>query len=79
MDIDSGAPCHSRALLDDRYKYAIYTMGRYREQLFDRKNDPGEMVNLAVNSRFGDVLDGYRSRLRSWCEKKNDPFKKMCA
>jgi arylsulfatase A-like enzyme len=79
LDIDNGAPCHSRALLTDRYKYSIYTMGRYREQLVDLQDDPGEMVNLAVNARFDELLNSFRQRLRDWCEKKNDPFKKMCA
>jgi hypothetical protein len=47
-------------------------MGRHREQLIDLQNDPGEMVNLAVNARFKNELDDHRRRLRDWCEKTND-------
>lgn len=81
LDIDGGpgGAGNSRALLTDRYKYSIYTMGRYREQLVDLKDDPGEMVNLAVNSRFDDVLNDHRKSLRDWCERTNDPFESMCA
>jgi arylsulfatase A-like enzyme len=68
----------SRAVLTDRYKYSAFPMGRYREQLVDLQNDPGEMVNLAVNARFKDELDDHRSRLRAWCEKTEDEFLKMC-
>ena len=68
----------SRAVLTNQYKYSAYPMGRYREQLVDLQNDPGEMVNLAVNSRFKNELDDHRKRLRQWCEKTDDPFLKMC-
>ena len=62
----------SRAVLTDRYKYSTFPMGRNREQLIDLQNDPGEMVNLAVNARFKNELDDHRRRLRDWCEKTND-------
>lgn len=68
----------SRAIFTDRYKYSVFPMGRYREQLIDLQNDPGEMVNLTVNSRFKNELDDHRHRLRQWCEKTDDPFLKMC-
>ncbi|MCY3682772.1 MAG: sulfatase-like hydrolase/transferase, partial [Gemmatimonadetes bacterium] len=62
----------SRAVLTDHYKYSAFPIGRHREQLIDLQNDPGEMVNLAVNSRFKNELDDHRRRLRDWCEKTND-------
>jgi len=46
-----------------RYKYVAYHWGRFREQLFDMENDPGEMVNLAVDSRRRDVLNHHRRLL----------------
>jgi len=64
----------ARAVLTEDYKYAIYSWGRYREQLFDRKKDPGEMVNLAVNSRYHTVLEDHRERLRGYCESTGDDF-----
>ncbi|MDE2724361.1 MAG: sulfatase, partial [Gemmatimonadota bacterium] len=62
----------SRAVLTDRYKYSAFPMGRHREQLIDLQDDPGEMVNLAVNARFKNELDDHRRRQRDWCKKTND-------
>lgn len=80
IDIGSGpgGSGHSRALLGSRYKYSAYPMGRYREQLVDLWDDPGEMVNLAINDRYNVELAEHRSRLRAWCGKTNDPFYKFC-
>jgi len=47
----------ARAVRTDRYKYSVYPMGRYREQLIDLEEDPGEMVNLAVQANCRDILD----------------------
>jgi len=67
-EFDGPDSCHTegRALLSDRYKYAVYRFSRHREQLFDLRDDPGEMVNLAVESRHADVLDDHRRRLAAW-------------
>jgi len=55
-----GYDTQGRAVRTERYKYAVYDRGRYREQLFDLQADPGEMVNLAVESRYAHVLDEHR-------------------
>lgn len=55
-----------RMLRTNRYKYALYDWGRWREQLFDLHNDPGEMVNLAVEARYAGVLQDHRERLHRW-------------
>lgn len=68
----------SRAVLTQDHKYSLYTMGRYREQLVNLKDDPGEMVNLAVNSNFQNELEEHRTLLRNWCQKTEDPFLNMC-
>lgn len=65
-----------RAVITEEYKYAVYSWGRFREQLFHRKNDPGEMVNLAVNSRWETILKEHRQRLREYCAKMQDDFLK---
>lgn len=49
-----------------RYKYVLYDKGRYREQLYDIENDRGEMVNLAIESRYGELLRQHRNLLREW-------------
>lgn len=49
-----------------RYKYVLYDKGRYREQLYDMENDRGEMVNLAIESRYTHELHHHRDLLRQW-------------
>ena len=66
-----------RAVYEEPYKYVIYDWGRYREQLFDLRTDPGEMVNLAQSSRFVPVLGRMRAFLRDWCQETNDHFRVM--
>jgi arylsulfatase A-like enzyme len=67
-----GGPALGRAVVGERYKYSVYAMGRWREQLVDLQTDPGEMVNLAVERRWESVLQACRKRLRNWCEETGD-------
>ena len=80
VDIGSGpgGQLVARAMRTERYKYSVYPMGWYREQLVDLEADPGEMVNLAVSARSRDILDDHRQRLRKWCEETDDPFLQSC-
>ncbi len=66
--------CPARMVRSDRYKYVAYEKGRPREQLFDMDRDPGEMVNLAFDARFEDVLRQHREHLREWCRATADRF-----
>jgi choline-sulfatase len=61
-----------RMVCTQRFKYVVYSFGRHREQLFDRHNDPGEMVNLAVEARYARVLDEHRRLLWEWCHETGD-------
>jgi len=74
FDGDKGYVTQGRTLHTGRYKYVLYDRGRYREQLFDMPNDPGEMVNLAVEARYADVLDEHRRRLIDWMRESQDPY-----
>ena len=56
-----------RALIGSRYKYVVYSQGRWREQLFDLEADPGEQRNLAVEAASDATLEAMRSRLLAWC------------
>ena len=67
-----GGPALARALVGERRKYSVYSLGRGREQLVDLASDPGEMVNLAVEARHGEELDACRERLRSLCRAGGD-------
>lgn len=64
-----------RAVRTSRYKYVIYEWGRFREQLFDLENDPGEMVNLALSSKYQAILDEHRERMAVWVRETEDSFK----
>ena len=63
-----------RMVRTPRFKYSVYSYGRNREQLVDMQNDPGEMVNLAVERRHQDTLDEHRRRLYEWCLETGDLF-----
>ena len=51
------------------YKYVLYNMGLYPEQLFDMTSDRGEMRNLAVEEKYTPVLEQYRRMLEEWMKK----------
>jgi choline-sulfatase len=61
-----------RMLRTDRFKYVVYESGEHREQLIDLADDPGEMLNLAENPQYRDVLSEHRKRLRRWVDETND-------
>lgn len=56
-----------------RYKYVLYDKGLYREQLYDMENDRGEMVNLAVDSRYRHIVEEHRAMLREWMQTHPGP------
>lgn len=59
---------HSRILLSEAWKYAVYDFGQPREFLLDVQRDPGEMHNLAPEKRSHSILEQQRSQLRLWYE-----------
>lgn len=61
-----------RAVYRGRYKYAVYSWGRHREQLHDVVADPGERRNLAVESAFDAVREDMRATLLQWCIDTDD-------
>jgi arylsulfatase A-like enzyme len=63
-----------RMVKGERYKYWIYSQGNQRESLFDTKNDPGEMINLATDPKYKSVMAEYRMNLEIWCTKYKDGF-----
>ena len=72
-----GEPTEGRMIRTERYKYISYNWGKYSEQLFDLKNDPGEMINLAIESSYKDILNKHRQLLIDWCKKTGDTYNKM--
>ena len=61
-----------RMLRTEKYKYCIYDKGDQREQLFDMQNDPGEMINLAVQEEYRDELEKHRKILAEWAKRTKD-------
>lgn len=55
------------------YKYILYDKGLYREQLYDMRTDRIEMVNLAIEKKYINILEKHRRLLNSWHEKNNIP------
>jgi arylsulfatase A-like enzyme len=63
-----------RMVRSQHYKYCAYSEGKQRESLVDMENDPGEMMNLAGDPHFQDVLVQHRAMLSEWCGNTHDSF-----
>ncbi len=50
------------------FKYVLYEVGKNREQLYDMRNDRGEMRNLAIEAKYRGELERHRELLRQWME-----------
>ena len=61
-----------RMVRTDNYKYITYRNDSI-EQLFDMKNDPGEIRNLAANTRFSSTLAEHQKILREFESKLDVP------
>ena len=48
------------------YKYVLYSYGSLNEQLFDLKTDPGEMENLAYQTKHKEIKDYLNSQMNKW-------------
>jgi arylsulfatase A-like enzyme len=62
-----------RALRDKQYTYAIYRVDK-AELLFDNRNDPYQMKNLAGDPGYKETLEGFRSKIKRKMESINDTF-----
>jgi arylsulfatase A-like enzyme len=63
-----------RMLRSQRYKYCVYSEGERRESLVDLERDPGEMVNLAGDFSYCEILGRHRTMLAEWCRETHDAF-----
>ena len=66
---------YGRMIRSNRFKYCLYDFGERRESLIDMEKDPGEMLNLAYDPAYKDVLKQHRQYYLEWREKyKDDDF-----
>jgi len=63
-----------RALLQGNWKYIIYSDGKKRDQLFNLRNDAGEMIDLVQNKEYVKIRKELKRKLYTWCKQTNDPF-----
>lgn len=64
-----------RAVRNQQYKYVVYNKGENRDQLFDLKNDPGEMNDLSENKEFDKIKKELKEQLVNWQKKTGDTAK----
>jgi arylsulfatase A-like enzyme len=61
-----------RSIRTHDFKYNLYV--QFGEELYDLKNDPDEIVNLATDTTYADVMADLRSKLDTWIADNDDPF-----
>ena len=54
-----------RMIRTEKYKYIAYANDK-NVQLFDLKNDPGELTNLAIDPGYATILKEHREMLTNW-------------
>jgi len=65
----------ARILRTSDYKYLFATTGEtIEEALYDERNDPGEMRNLATHAESWGMINEMRERLANWMRETNDPL-----
>lgn len=62
----------ARMIRTSRFKYVVYEKGARREQLTDLEKDPGEMMNLAGDLDYQNVLKEHRRLLWEWVKRIGD-------
>jgi arylsulfatase A-like enzyme len=63
-----------RMVRTERYKYCVYSRGNRRESLVDLQTDPGEMLDLASDPKYREVLLQHRELLARFGKEHNDPL-----
>ncbi|MHC4123990.1 MAG: sulfatase family protein [Planctomycetota bacterium] len=63
-----------RGVRTKRWVYARWLDNEYGPVLFDCKNDPYEMNNLAGKQEYGQIQERLEKRLKKWMKETDDPF-----
>jgi len=62
-----------RCAFDGRHKLVINL--HYTDELYDLKNDPGEMENLINSENYIDIREKLHDKLLDWMAETRDPFR----
>jgi arylsulfatase A-like enzyme len=63
-----------RGVRTHKYTYARWIDYDGKRVLFDRESDPLEMVNLAADAAYKDIVEQMETLLKRWIAETNDPF-----
>jgi arylsulfatase A-like enzyme len=58
----------------DRWKFCLNWRPRDLDELYDLRNDPGEMHNLAYEPEYAGVIEDMRRMIAEWLEETDHPF-----
>jgi choline-sulfatase len=61
-----------RMVCSGSFKYCVYDTGAQREQLVDLKKDPGELLNVAGDPEYAEVLFQHRGYMKDWVKRSRD-------
>jgi uncharacterized sulfatase len=62
-----------RAVVGDRYKLVVNLL--HSDELYDMREDPGEVHNLIDDPDHAEARDALHDRLLAWMYEKRDPFR----
>jgi uncharacterized sulfatase len=62
-----------RSVTDGRYKLTVNLLTS--DELYDVKNDPGEMLNLINDEKYIDIRNSLHDKILGWMNETRDPFR----
>jgi len=63
----------------DRWKYVLNWQPRDLDELYDLREDPGELANLAFDEKHRAVAEAMRGRIVAWLEETGYPYRETIA
>lgn len=63
---------HGRMVRSRRYKYCLYDLGKQREELYDLQKDPGETINIALETSLKKIVEQHRKYLEEFAKNNKD-------
>jgi arylsulfatase A-like enzyme len=66
---------HNATVITERWKFVLNWNPRDLDELYDLKNDPGEMINLAGKESHADTVADMRARFSRWLTDTAHPYR----